>query len=225
MLPTNRANIDQPRGIMGIFQNNPKHKFLYERALQKTRKGDMDGAYADFTTLLDIVPDMADAYFKRGYIMLRKGDLKNAAPDFQQALRLEPNHSDAAMMRGMLKRFADMGKPRIGAPTGQTITLKDVDATPIPVELEVQDTETPQFYVMRGEERYENGQVEEAIDDFVDAIRLDSNCVNAYVNLGAIYHEYGEDELAQQYFYAALNLDPHHPDAQMMREIAGIAEV
>lgn len=82
---------------------------------------------------------------------------------------------------------------------------------------------TSQQLVARGIAHFDNDRVDEAIDDFVQALTLDPSDADAYVNLGAIYHSYGEETLAQEYFETALQLAPTHPDAPKMKQILGIA--
>jgi tetratricopeptide (TPR) repeat protein len=82
---------------------------------------------------------------------------------------------------------------------------------------------TPLQLVERGIAHFDNDRVDEAIDDFVQALTLDPSYADAYVNLGAIYHSYGEQTLAFEYFQTALQLAPTHPDAPKMKQILGIA--
>ncbi|MBX3083464.1 MAG: tetratricopeptide repeat protein [Anaerolineae bacterium] len=244
------------------FLNNARVKNLYERAIEKTRKGDMHGALKDFTEVLKLDSKHADAYFRRGYLLMRNGDLTSAAHDFLHALKLNPNHDNAPMMKEVLKRAKDMltrsappattvaasapAAPLVAppppAPAPEPPSTLAAPVTPadqgfvdsqislVPEmasaaeEAEPPSVVTPQMFIDRGIELYEADQVEEAIDTFIEALKIDPDNADAYINLGAIYHHFDEDELAHEYFKTALALAPNHPDAGRMRELLRVTE-
>lgn len=235
------------------FLSGSKVKTVHERGIEKTRKGDMQGALKDFTEVIKLDPKHADAYFRRGYLLMRNGDLSAAAQDFVNALKLDANHPNASMMKEMLKRATEMRTrttPPAAPPTPVTPVTQPEQTTASPasdqgfVDSQISavpsaaaaaaaaaevatDSEidvTPNMFIARGIELYENDQVEEAIDTFIEALKIDPDNAEAYINLGAIYHHYDEDELAHEYFKTALNLAPNHPDAARMRELLRVTE-
>jgi len=240
------------------FLSGTKVKNLHERGIEKTRKGDMQGALKDFTEVLKLDPKHADAYFRRGYLLMRNGDLNAAAHDYVNALKIDPNHPNASMMKEMLKRAKEMlarnaapsaAAPAAPAPSAPTPAPTAPRSAPLDqttsspsagdnqgfVDSQVMSASgatetsevtsvTPQMFIQRGIELYEDDQVEEAIDTFIEALKIDPDNADAYINLGAIYHHYDEDELAHEYFKTALALAPNHPDAGRMRELLRVTE-
>jgi tetratricopeptide (TPR) repeat protein len=60
------------------------------RGLVKQRKGDLDGAIADFSHAIELDPRLADAYQNRGLAKSSKGDSQGAADDYERAKKLKP---------------------------------------------------------------------------------------------------------------------------------------
>ena len=69
-------------------------------------KGDNDRAIADYTEVLRLNPNYADAYYNRGDAYDDKGDYARARADWEKALQLDPNDADA---RNNLERLRSMG--------------------------------------------------------------------------------------------------------------------
>jgi tetratricopeptide (TPR) repeat protein len=63
---------------------------VYEIALQKQAKGDLDGAIAGYTKAIELKSDNALAYYSRGTAKHLKGDLDGAIADYTKAIELEP---------------------------------------------------------------------------------------------------------------------------------------
>ncbi len=61
-----------------------------------------DAAIAEYTKALEIDPDVAEAYDRRGTAYFQKGDLDHALPDFNQALTLNPRSADALLHRALV---------------------------------------------------------------------------------------------------------------------------
>ena len=80
--------------------------------------------------------------------------------------------------------------------------------------------------IIRGDSYAEEGQHEQAIQDFGEAIRLDPQNAGAYHNRGVAYARLGQYEQAIQDFDEAIRLDPQLGSAYYNRGAvyAGIGE-
>src|SRR5215468_2684176 len=88
--------------------SNPEANVQYaatyiDRGLAKQKKGDLDGAMADYNKAIELNPKSATAYNNRGAIRSTKGDLNGALGDFNQAIRLNPNYALPYNNRGNVK--------------------------------------------------------------------------------------------------------------------------
>jgi Flp pilus assembly protein TadD len=78
------------------------------RGAEKGQKGDFNGALADFSKAIELKPDYAEAYNKRG---LAKGglakspnDVDSALADYNKAIELKPDYAEAYYNRGVAKQ-------------------------------------------------------------------------------------------------------------------------
>ena len=70
------------------------HAFI-QRGRIRTETGDLDGALADLSRVMEIQPSDPELYLNRGICFFKKGLMVDAAADFQRVLKLT-NHSDFA---------------------------------------------------------------------------------------------------------------------------------
>jgi len=70
--------------------------------------GDFDSAIEEYTKVLELRPDLAEAYNNLGVAQKRKGELDKAAVSFNQALQRRPDYSAALSNRGWT--FAEENK-------------------------------------------------------------------------------------------------------------------
>jgi tetratricopeptide (TPR) repeat protein len=76
----------------------------FASGIQKYRKGDVQGALADFNRAIELDPKYAIAYYGRGFLAVEKlQDLQGALADFNRAIELDPNNAVAYCARGVLK--------------------------------------------------------------------------------------------------------------------------
>jgi tetratricopeptide (TPR) repeat protein len=53
-------------------------------------KGDLDGAYADYSQAIQLSPDLAGAFSNRGLILKLQGKVDQAINDFSRSISLDP---------------------------------------------------------------------------------------------------------------------------------------
>lgn len=61
------------------------------RAIEKEKKGDFDGALADFDKAIELKPDFVDAYIERGDVKYRIKNYFGAIVDYNKAAKLKPD--------------------------------------------------------------------------------------------------------------------------------------
>lgn len=75
------------------------------RGLAKRRKGDLEGAIADFNVALGIDPTSVLALSDRGFCKMNLGDLDGAVADFTRAAELSPENADRRNSLGIVKQL------------------------------------------------------------------------------------------------------------------------
>lgn len=63
---------------------------------------------------------------------------------------------------------------------------------------------------LRGEEQFQDGNVDEAKKLFFDAITADPDNCRAHNNLGVLYWSLGDIEHSMEYFTRAYEINPYH---------------
>jgi tetratricopeptide (TPR) repeat protein len=83
---------------------SPSPGNYFATGIQKYRKGDYQGALADFDLAIKLDPNYAIAYYGRGFLKADKlQDSQSALADFNRAIELDPNNGVAYYARGILK--------------------------------------------------------------------------------------------------------------------------
>ena len=127
-----------------------------DRGLAKQKKGDLDGAMADYNQAIKLDPKFTGAYNNRGNIKLKKGDLKGAMADYNQAIQLDSKYYRAYNNRGLV-RFREGDLNGALADYNQAIALN------------------PKYglaYRNRGNAKQKRGDLNGAIADFDRAIKV-----------------------------------------------------
>ena len=68
------------------------------------KKGDLDGAIADYDTALIFEPRLARVYNMRGSARYNQGDLDGSIADYTRAIEINPRLSSALNNRGNVRR-------------------------------------------------------------------------------------------------------------------------
>ena len=72
---------------------------------QKSSRGNLKGAIADYTQAIIINPMYALAYYNRGNVKAHLKDWQGAIYDFTKAIKINPNDSIAYLKRGSVKEI------------------------------------------------------------------------------------------------------------------------
>ena len=86
------------------FEQADSPEALSKRGEAKRRKGDLDGALADFDQALARQPDLAAAYSGRGLVRNAREDFEGALADLKRAFELRPDWTGVNDMIKFIKR-------------------------------------------------------------------------------------------------------------------------
>jgi tetratricopeptide (TPR) repeat protein len=162
-----------------------------ERAIDWSKKGDLNKAIADLDQAVRLAPDDAQAYHDRGNAWGRKGDTDRALADFERALQIEPHDPGIFRDRALMwQRKGELDK-----------ALGDLDHA---VRMSFTD---PEVYTDRGAVWFEKGRYDRALADFDRAIKINPNLVIAYARRADVLERKGDQEHARADRDQATQLD------------------
>jgi tetratricopeptide (TPR) repeat protein len=195
-------------GIGLLIYNNPFHFFPKPdnstRGSEKIRRGDSQGKIADLNRVLDLHPDSADAFYRRGNAYFDTKQYDKAIGDYTSAIRLDPKLIDAYFNRG-LARYQFNDKPGAIDDFSQLISLS------------LSDTEG---YYQRGITYFDLQRYAEAIKDYTEVIRLDAKSAKAYHARGLARASSGDIQGAIADYSEALKIEPKYHLALYSRGMA-----
>jgi protein O-GlcNAc transferase len=126
------------------------------------------------------------------------GRVAEAAAAYQSILAAEPQNVDALYLFGILARQVQQPVTAIGL-IRQAIALKEG---------------VPQFHNHLGAAFLDIGDTNEAQKAFMRALHLRPRYIEAMLNLADLLVKIRKGEEAAACYYAALRLEPNHPDAK-----------
>ena len=83
----------------------PQAQAYYESANNKLYTKDYDGAIADYTAAIQLNPNFAEAYKRRGAVRNAKGEADTSIADYSEAIRLKPQDAEAYYNRGLVRKL------------------------------------------------------------------------------------------------------------------------
>jgi tetratricopeptide (TPR) repeat protein len=175
---------------------------FYNRGLARHKKGDVDGALADYDEAIRIQPDDADSFGNRGNARADKGDVGGALADYDEAIRLKPDDAKAFNNRGIARK--DKGDLDAAlADFNRAIRLK------------------PDYAVAfnnRANARKAKGDLDGALTDYDEAIRLQPDEAVNFNNRGNARRAKGDLDGALADYDEAIRLKPDFALALSNRE-------
>ena len=177
------------------------------RGLARYRKGDVDGAIADYELAIQINPGLAEAHLNRGSARYDKGDRDGALADWNRALRIDPRLYQAYNNRGLLRaNLLDIDGAL--ADFNQAITL---------------NPRLAEASYNRGWVRRDKGDFEGAILDFNRAIELNPQMAWAYHGRGTAWMSI-DLKRAMADLNRALELNPNLANSYMNRGLVWLLQ-
>lgn len=169
-----------------------------------SNKSDYKNAVADYTKVLKLKPNYAEAYHNRGVTHLKQGEYTQALADFKSALKLKPNYADAYYGRGLA--YSSLGK--------YSQAINDYNKT---LKLKPKYADV---YHSRGRAYSKQGNYPQAITDYTKALKLKPDDANIYHNRGLAYLKQGKYPQAIADYTKALKLKPKYAAAYHGRGLA-----
>lgn len=172
-----------------------------QRGDRLAEEGDFDGAIAEYSEAIRIVPQFVTAYIQRGSAYKSKGELDRSINDFSSVLRLKPNIAEVYRLRGLVSEAKGELDSAI-ADYSEAIRLdpKDVEALD-----------------RRGWTYHVRGALNKAILDYTEAIRVDPKYAFAYFHRGYAHEKKGDMKRAFANYSEAIRRDAGCGDAYYRR--------
>ena len=97
---------------------------IFRAGVDAMQQGKLEEAAAEFTRVIDIVPDFAEGWNKRATVRFMRKNFAGSIADCQETLARNPNHFGASsgqglchMSLGEYRRGGSLFSPRIGNPS------------------------------------------------------------------------------------------------------------
>jgi tetratricopeptide (TPR) repeat protein len=165
-----------------------------------------------FSKALQLNPNLAEAYEKRGFHYYYQRRFDRAIYDYTKVIELKPNEPEPYRMRGQ----AYLKKGNLASA---------IDSLNRAIEL---DPKMAGAYGLRAEAYRLTGMAEKAVQDATTAIHLRGNertTANAYATRAKAYQQLGEIKLADSDFNRSFELDPRYAVIRYLASTASLESV
>jgi tetratricopeptide (TPR) repeat protein len=172
---------------------------FHNRAVRRTRRGDVSGAIQDLNKAIDLEPQSDRHYRERGDVYFNEHQVTKAIADYETAIRLSRGEpASVYALNDYATALASIGRYRdaIKACT-EVIAIKDVIRGQPAVAFE-----------NRGVSYSELGEYDDAIRDLSQAIKLMPDEASFYYNRGSVYYQKDDRDRAEEDLRRARELDP-----------------
>jgi len=174
----------------------PDAKFTLGVVLWQT--GRAAEALASFRSAIEAKPDYAEAHYMVGTILRQQGHTQEALAEFRQAIQLQPGSADAYLSLGQLLH-------RTGDEVGSAAALKEAER----LNKLKADEQAAAFALNRGVEKLKAGDVDGAVPDLSEAVRLAPDVARAHYQLALAFSRQGARVKARPEFAEAKRLAPY----------------
>jgi len=164
------------------------------RGVARQKKGDLDGALADYSRAIELNAQDATAYNDRGLAKVAKGDLDGALADYDRALEISPRNFEIRTNRGVVRQ-------RKGDLDG---ALADYNGA-----IKLWRKYAP-AYSNRARVLMAKNDLDSALANYNFALALNSKDPEAFYNRALIKAEKGDSDGATADFNQAVKLDPKY---------------
>lgn len=185
---------------------SPQQPTAAETALQKGNaslsQGNLTAALQAYNQAIELDPQLAQAYFKRGMVYNKRKDYRQAEKDFTSAIGIKPKDAYSYFHRGIARYSIQ----------DHTGALADYDKA-----LQLGLVSEPLLYHNRGVIRFQTGNQEGAIQDYTQALKLNSRMPGTYFTRAMARQHQGDIPGALQDLSQAIQLQPSFAKAYHQR--------
>ncbi|HIK10521.1 MAG TPA: tetratricopeptide repeat protein [Oscillatoriaceae cyanobacterium M33_DOE_052] len=195
-------------GSIALFQahTQSKAKEFYNRAVERSQRGEPKAALADLNLAIQLVPNYASAYYSRGRVRFETGDYGGAIGDYTRAIELNPNDAGAYANRCLARL-------QLASRAVEQFSLAVNDCTRA-IELNPNYADA---YASRCLARLHLAEQNHAISDCTRAIHLNPNHAIAYYRRGLAAAAANDLKQALADYTSAIRLNPQDASAYNRR--------
>jgi tetratricopeptide (TPR) repeat protein len=164
-------------------------------------------ALSDANRAIELNSESASAYAIRSIARAHTEDYLGAVEDANRALELEPDNPNLSQLAYLGRGFAYQGSKKYPE------ALEDLNQV-----IELNSNFAPQAYTNIGLILYEMGDLEEALQNWQIAIRIDSYLAETQLAIAVVLYSQGEQEQALSLGEAALRADKRLADLEYLRK-------
>lgn len=158
----------------------PSAAALEENAIKKVKAGDFEGAINDLDQLIEMLPEYAPSYYRRGTVKAELGLLEEGIEDVRKSISLDSDDHIAYLNYSvLLLRSSDGSREILGE------ALKSANKS-----IELNSKESSAYY-NRGLIKYQLKDFNGAMSDYSKTIELDENDSQALRQRGLLFSELG----------------------------------
>ncbi len=170
---------------------------------------DWNGSGELYATITKRHPDNAEAYYGLGRVRAARHDLTGAAEAYSKACALFPDFGSAHYALALVHRALD----QVGKAEEQLhLYEKNKDGAPPSGDRLVDEiralNRSATYQVQIGMELERQGRLEDSVAVHERALEIDSQVVQAHINLIQLYGRLRQFEKAEEHYRAAVSLDP-----------------
>ncbi len=208
----------EPESLMGYF----------ERASNRVLNGDVNGAIADYTQIIELDPHNTQAYYRRGQSYSVIGHNDEALADLDQAIHWARVHSIGQLkdFSGALSDTIQTLKTELNKPKPSEVTVPS-GATPIETaiaqytQILAANPTNADAYFKRAQSRALIGDLQGAISDYTETIRHNPEHPDAYYRRALSRSALGDSVGATQDFNQVVRRKPLPPEGSQLVVTSG----
>lgn len=179
--------------IAAVYHNN--------LAVSLLREGDLASAGRQLERTVTLAPEFAGAWGNLGVVRRRLGDVDGALEAYRRSLAIAPR--DPAVLYNLAGLYAGLGREREARAAMDAADLSKA---------------SPYTLIVRGDLEASAGRLDEALDYYKRAKRIDPKLADAWLAIARVQIERNRPEEALRAANRALSIEPENSAAREIRE-------